>query len=96
LSGAIPPDSDTEKTFASRRDARIHVDFGFVFHWEKSDPLVFFSEGGMKTMVATEATEATEVLARASPATQYGEEYEPRKTRKKGEPGDVSSRILFV
>jgi len=34
----------------------------------------------------------TKDLALASPATQNGEEYEPRKTRKKsrGEPGDVS------
>jgi len=39
----------------------------------------------VKAILATEATEATEVLARASPATQYGEEYEPRKTRKKVE-----------
>ena len=51
-----------------------------------------FSEDGIKTMVATEATE---VLARASPATQYGEEYDPRKTRQKVEPGD-EEKILII
>jgi hypothetical protein len=57
-----------------------------------------FSEEGIKTMVATEATEATEVLARSSPANQYGEEYEPRKrrkTRKKVEAGD-EEKIFII
>jgi hypothetical protein len=39
-------------------------------------------------------------LALASPATQFGEEFQPRKKRKtrkksRGEPGDVSPRIFF-